>query len=441
MAKKENPGGDAGGELPKKKPTGGVKKPAAGGDAPKKKEPGPGDAPKKKREPLPLKPPPPPSKAPLVMGLLVVAAAAGGAGYYFTHRAPPPPLPVPGQGGEDPKAPPPPAPGPTAPPVEPRKDPPKTDPEKDWADLQASLGGAANEDAKGDLVDAFLKANPTNPHAEDARGVLAGLAGRGWYGEKLPKGLKKGKERPAYVFDTGKGVELEVVYVPPGEFTMGSNDPANACEDEKPQHKRPMPDPYWIGRTAVTWKQYLAYVEAAKATAPPRPPEFSDDHGAINLSWHDGKAFCEWAGVALPTEAEWEKAARGTDGRRYPWGDDWDVAKGGPRRLLKSRDAALPKLEEPAGTRPQGASPYGALDMVGYIWEWCEDGYDADAYKRAVQQKDYTTPKDSKTRVHKGSRWYDADPLCRASARGESAPEFHDIAEGFRIVVRAPETK
>jgi formylglycine-generating enzyme required for sulfatase activity len=429
MAKKENPGG---GEPPKRKPTGGVKKPGAGGEPPKKK-----------REPLPLSKPQPASKAPLVLGLLVFVAAGLGGGYYFTHRTPAP-LPIPGGGGEDPKAPPTPAPGPAAPPVKPdefKKEPPKADPEKDWADLQAGLGGASGEDAKGDLMDAFLKANPTNPHAEEARGLLAQLSGRGWYGEKLPKGLKKGKERPAYVFDTGKGVELDVVYVPPGEFTMGSNDPATACDDEKPQHKRPMPDPYWIGKTAITWKQFLVYAEATKAVVPPRPSELTDDHGMIGVSWPGAKAFCEWAGVALPTEAEWEKAARGTDGRKYPWGNDWDADKGGPRRLLKSRDAALPKLEEPTGTRPQGASPYGALDMVGYIWEWCEDGYDADAYKRAVQ-KDYSTPKDAKTRVHKGSRWYDADSLCRASARGESAPEFHDIAQGFRIVVRgAAESK
>ena len=425
MAKTENPGG---GEPPKKKPTGGMKKAAGPG----------GEPPKKKREPLPLSAPPPPSKAPLIAGLLVVVAAGLGGGYYFTHRVPPAP-PVP----ETPPTQQPPPPGPTAPPTKPdeRKETPKADPEKDWADLKAGFDGASSEDAKGDLVDAFLKANPTNPHAEDARGLLAQLTGRGWYGEKLPRGLKKGKERPSYVFDSGKGVELEVVYVPGGEFTMGSNDLANACEDEKPLHKRPMPDTYWIGRTAVTWKQFLAFAEATKAVAPPRPPELTDGHGVVGVSWHDAKAFSEWAGVALPSEAEWEKAARGTDGRRYPWGDDWDVGKGGPRRLLKSRDAALPKLEEPTGTRPQGASPYGCLDMVGYIWEWCEDGYDQEAYKRAVQ-KDYSTPQDAKTRVHKGSRWYDADTLCRVSARGESAPEFHDIAQGFRIVVRgAPEAK
>ena len=373
------------------------------------------------------------------MGLLVVVAAGLGGGYYFTHRAPPaPPVPETSPTQQ------PPPPGPAAPPVkpdEPRKETPKADPEKDWADLKAGFDGASSEDAKGDLVDAFLKANPTNPHAEDARGLLAQLAGRGWHGEKLPKGLKRGKERPSYVFDTGKGVELEVVYVPGGEFIMGSNDLANACDDEKPLHKRPMPDTYWIGRTAVTWKQFLAFAEATKAVTPPRSAELTDGHGVVGVSWHGAKAFCEWAGVALPTEAEWEKAARGTDGLKYPWGNDWDAEKGGPRRLLKSRDAALPKLEEPTGTRPQGASPYGCLDMVGYIWEWCEDGYDPEAYRRAVQ-KDYSTPKDAKTRVHKGSRWYDADTLCRVSARGESAPEFHDIAQGFRIVVRgAPEAK
>ncbi len=167
-----------------------------------------------------------------------------------------------------------------------------------------------------------------------------------------------------------------MVYVPAGEFLMGSND----CADAIPQHRVYL-DGYWIYKTPVTVAQYRQYCQATRRVLQkmPKAPRWGwiDDHPMVHISWHDAQAYCTWAGVRLPSETEWEKAARGTDGRKYPWGNVWDT-----NRLccskMKPGDAGS---TSPVGNYPSGASPYGCLDMAGNVWEWCEDQVDDDRWR------------------------------------------------------------
>jgi len=146
----------------------------------------------------------------------------------------------------------------------------------------------------------------------------------------------------------------EMVYVPAGEFLMGSKE-GEGDDDERPQHTVYL-DAYWIYKTEVTVAQYRKFCQATGRQMPEEPSvqAWTDDHPIVNVSWDDAVAYGKWAGAALPTEAQWEKAARGTDGRQYPWGNDWDAQKcvnsvGGnnpgeiqPRSSLYPGGSALP---------------------------------------------------------------------------------------------------
>jgi serine/threonine-protein kinase len=281
---------------------------------------------------------------------------------------------------------------------------------------------------------------PPPPPAPPAEPEDDGKGPRGWFNEKLPDRLKEGKEKPLYLWDTGHGFEIELVYVPPGDFIMGSDDP-EAYEDEKPKHKHPMPRGYWIGRTNLSWKEYMPFCEETKREKPPRPPWAEDDHPVISVSWDDSKAFCDWAGVVLPTEAEWEKAARGTDGRKFPWGDEFDANKLNAQNRVGHTT--------PGNAFPEGASPYGVLDIEGNVWQWCAEWYEQRAYDR-YKRGDVKLLETGSDRAWRGSRWRDTNSTalggkfdekasqatCRVSVRGGHEPWMHDVCQGFRVAVR-----
>jgi formylglycine-generating enzyme required for sulfatase activity len=163
-----------------------------------------------------------------------------------------------------------------------------------------------------------------------------------------------------------------LVKIPAGEFLMGS--PEDQGEpDERPQHRVHVSE-FLIDKTEVSWRQLRKFAEARATPLPPAPLWGTpDDYPASFVVWEEAKEYCAWVGGRLPTEAEWEKAARGTDGRTYPWGSEWDPGRcnslhGGPHR------------PESAGSYPSCLSPYGVLDMSGSVWEWCADWYDASYY-------------------------------------------------------------
>ncbi len=208
---------------------------------------------------------------------------------------------------------------------------------------------------------------------------------------------------------------MTLVFVPGGDFLMGTDNSSYA--NERPAHTVFL-DPYWMDRTEVTNTMFEAFVDQAgyQTDAEKRGSSYGyntdtgrseqiqgenwqhplgpdsgladlGEHPVVHVSWNDAQAYCEWAGRRLPTEAEWEKAARGTDAGTFPWGNDFDGTR------LNSADVSLGagrgnsnfndgfQLSAPVGSFPMGSSPYGALDMVGNVWEWVNDWADEAYYE------------------------------------------------------------
>jgi len=174
--------------------------------------------------------------------------------------------------------------------------------------------------------------------------------------------------------------------IPSGPFIMGTDEidlenegmqlgfPQPWFEDERPLMKITLPE-FYIDRTEVTQAAYLKFIRATRHTPPPHWRNGSylvgtEDHPITFIDWYEANDYCRWRNKRLPTEAEWEKAARGTAGQSYPWGDDFEIA-----RAYLSPASDVLNQTSPVGKYPQGASPYGVLDMVGNVWEWTDSWY------------------------------------------------------------------
>lgn len=231
---------------------------------------------------------------------------------------------------------------------------------------------------------------------------------------------------------TAKPAPPGMVYIPSGWFWMGcapNYEDYQCNKDEKPYHKIYL-NAYYIDKNDVTVKEYTECVKAGACKEPGTNKGCNYavsnklDHPINCVSWYDSQAYCKYAGKMLPTEAQWEKAARGTDGRIYPWGNQWDASK-----ACVDKDSTCE-----VGSYPQGKSPYGVLDMAGNVWNWCADWYYKDYY--------YYTPDhdpqgyDSGTsRVLRGGSWYDSSPSgLRSSCRSSYNPTVLDYSDGFRCV-------
>lgn len=233
----------------------------------------------------------------------------------------------------------------------------------------------------------------------------------------------------------GLGKYIEFVRVPAGKFFMGSTpqDDPHLNSDETPYHAVELGE-YWISRVPITVAQYTVFTNVTNQPAPFDFPQKSE-HPITNVSWYDAMVFCRWASdltvkqVRLPTEAEWEKAARGSDGRIYPWGDEFDASR------LNCSDSKSTNTT-PVGKFPEGASPFGALDMAGNVWEWVSDWYKPDYYHTAPS----TNPQGPETGHYKalrGGAWFSDSVHVRAADRTHFNPENQYDYVGFRIVIES----
>jgi formylglycine-generating enzyme required for sulfatase activity len=256
---------------------------------------------------------------------------------------------------------------------------------------------------------------------------------------------------PAPALPARQPFEPELILIPAGEFLMGSTreqveqliaQGANRkwVEGELPQHSVDLPD-YYIAKTLVTNVQYAVFAEA---TGRGKPVEGKEDHPVVNVTWHDAMAYCAWLAkrtgkvYRLPSEAEWEKAARGTDGRIWPWGDE-------PPHKERCNFENNVRGTTPAGRySPDGDSPYGCVDMAGNVWEWTLSLWGKDREK-----PDFKYPYDSEDgredvkagddnlRVLRGGAFNAKECVVRCAARDRLNPNTHGRNGGFRVCVAA----
>jgi len=242
-------------------------------------------------------------------------------------------------------------------------------------------------------------------------------------------------------------IEPEMILIPAGEFLMGS-DPSvdkDALGNEQPLHSLYLPD-YYMAKTPVTNAQYAAFVQSTGHRQPDhwedrKPPRGKEDHPVVYVHWHEAMAYCRWLSevtgkpYCLPSEAEWEKGARGNDGRIYPWGNQWDTERCNSEEGGK-RDTT------PVGAYPQGASPYGLLDMAGNVGEWTrsllislEASFEY-PYDPADGRENLNIPGvTSVVRVVRGGAFYADHRYMRCAFRSNGTPYFRYKSRGFRVVV------
>jgi serine/threonine-protein kinase len=265
--------------------------------------------------------------------------------------------------------------------------------------------------------------------------------------------------------------QMVMVFVPAGDFMMGSGAGSpGADRDEFPQHPVTL-DAFWLDQTEVTVGQFRSFVTQAEYETDaeregwgwwigdrelvelvganwqrPLGLEYDpqDDHPVMQVSWNDALAYCEWAGARLPTEAEWEYAARGTEGLLYPWGDDFDCTRANLDDEVEVDYYIVPggqgcdgyPFAAPVGSYPDGASWCNALDMAGNVWEWVADWY---VDYSPEEQTNPTGLEMGSEKVFRGGGWFSAQQHARVTHRAYHTPDSRYFSTGFRCAVSPAE--
>jgi formylglycine-generating enzyme required for sulfatase activity len=245
-----------------------------------------------------------------------------------------------------------------------------------------------------------------------------------------------------------------MVYIPEGEFIMGSEE---GDSDEQSVHTVYL-DAFYIDKTEVTNAQFAQFLNEqgnqeeggaiwldigsehcliTQTGEQYQPRSGYENHPVIEVSWYGARAYCQWAGKRLPTEAEWEKAARGTDGRTYPWGEGIDCDR--------AQYFGCEGRTVPVGSKPKGRSPYGALDMAGNVWEWTASLWGEDLSEPEFKYPYY--PDDGREdlhaptavlRVFRGGSWKRTRSLARCAYRHRGGPGLRIDDVGFRCAWSSP---
>lgn len=234
---------------------------------------------------------------------------------------------------------------------------------------------------------------------------------------------------------------IVMIYIPSGKFQMGSNIGKN---NEKPLRYEDL-DGYWIGKYEVTFDQYDRFCTEQEIIKP-------DDEGwgrgrrpVINVSWEDSMAYCRWlskeigCNFKLPTESQWEKSARGTDGNMYPWGNSLpsdskaNFAVHDLNYLKHNRTASdKSKHTVSVGSYPEGSSPFGVMDMAGNVYEWCIDWYSESSSSASLHKKAGEHNKNT-LRVIRGGSWFGSASCLRTTFRTAAKPDSRYFHIGFRL--------
>jgi formylglycine-generating enzyme required for sulfatase activity len=226
-------------------------------------------------------------------------------------------------------------------------------------------------------------------------------------------------------------IEPQMVRIPAGQFLMGGKGDA-----QKPQYEVELSE-YFIGKYPVTNREYQAFIQGAQYESPDgwennQYPAGKGDHPVVAVSWHDAQAYCKWLSqktgkqYRLPSEAEWEKAARGTDGRIYPWGDDFDPQKSNVSNAKIGGTTPVGQFSQVGGD-----SPYGCADMAGNVEEWCNDWIAEGGYKSSV--KDPQGPESGVFKALRGGSSFFSEYYARVSSRNYNLPHLRHNDFGFRV--------
>ena len=278
--------------------------------------------------------------------------------------------------------------------------------------------------------------------------------------------LKANQPRPVPIVETGSiadgssvkpGTDVSeytapkgMVMVPAGKFWMGCAPSETRRECGGIRGREVFVDTFYIGKTEVTVARYSNCVQAGACTSEHLNEQTIDgktfsknkncnwghvgrDHHPINcVNWYQAKAFCSWIGKQLPTEAQWEKAARGSDRRIYPWGNQEPTCEYAIMDMGCGRDSTWP-----VGALPRGASPYGVLDASGNVYEWTVDWYDAD-HKTFSSPRDLASPPDGSVRIFRGGSWVTSwhnKRFLQVTDRCSFEPYFRNTSVGIRCVL------